>query len=225
MKHQHSRLQPSRVACLAAFAAGARDGPAPSPLTQPARSPASPPPRKAPQPGDPPVRRTRGHPRHSRPTDPHSVRWLWPVRAADWTGRGLAFVRLGVGIVGVAARRGEVACMKSRSTTGSARALMQPETAREFSIAVSEIVAQLHRGAIPASAPHASTTEEFLHDLARAHSTRAARGATGRCWRIFSTTATWPSLPAGNFRCRRWRPCTRAPALSSSKPASRRPPR
>jgi hypothetical protein len=47
----------------------------------------------------------------------------------------------------------------------AARPLMQPETAREFSIAVSEVVRAFIEECFPVRAAH-RTTDEFLHDLA-----------------------------------------------------------
>ena len=76
-----------------------------------------------------------------------------------------------------------------------ARALMQPENAREFSIAVSEIVRHYIEDRFQVWAAR-RTTEEFLHDLLNQSDTRSSRRIS-RCWRIFSITATWPSSPAG----------------------------
>jgi hypothetical protein len=47
----------------------------------------------------------------------------------------------------------------------AARPLMQPETAREFSIAVSEVLRAFIEECFPVRAAH-RTTDEFLHDLA-----------------------------------------------------------
>jgi hypothetical protein len=47
----------------------------------------------------------------------------------------------------------------------AARLLMQPETAREYSIAVSEVVRAFIEECFPVRAAH-RTTDEFLHDLA-----------------------------------------------------------
>jgi hypothetical protein len=83
-----------------------------------------------------------------------------------------------------------------------ARALMQPENAREFSIAVSEIVRQYIEAAFPG--------------LGRAPDNRGVSSRPARtircvadepsqlCWRSFSATATSRSSPAGFSRARRW---------------------
>jgi hypothetical protein len=90
--------------------------------------------------------------------------WLWLA----WAGGGLALVVLGYGAWRWRSRLGlrvklpyEIALEQLEK----ARRLMQPEQARAFSIAVSEIVRDYIEKSFPVPAAH-RTTEEFLRDLA-----------------------------------------------------------
>jgi len=77
---------------------------------------------------------------------------------------------------------------------------MQPENAREFSIAVSEIVRQYIEERFRVWAAR-RTTEEFSPRLARNRPTLCLQ-AIALCWRIFSVTATSRSSPGGFSRPR-----------------------
>ena len=90
--------------------------------------------------------------------------WLWLA----WTAGGLALAALGYGAWHGRHRLGmrvklpyEVALEELEA----ARRLMQPEQARAFSIAVSEVVRDYIEKSFPVRAAH-RTTEEFLRDLA-----------------------------------------------------------
>jgi len=89
--------------------------------------------------------------------------WLWLA----WVGGGLALAALGYGAWHWRRRLGlrvklpyEIALEQLEAT----RRLMQPEQARAFSIAVSEIVRDYIEIGFDVRAAH-RTTEEFLHDL------------------------------------------------------------
>jgi hypothetical protein len=91
-------------------------------------------------------------------------RWLWIL----WTAGGLAFAALGYAAWRGRHRLGmrvklpyEIALERLEA----ARRLMQPEHAREFSIAVSVVIREYIEKCFPVRAAH-RTTEEFLHDLA-----------------------------------------------------------
>jgi hypothetical protein len=90
--------------------------------------------------------------------------WLWLA----WTAGGLALVALGYGTWRWCRRFGvrvkppyEIALERLEE----ARRLMQPEQARAFSIAVSEVVRDYIEKCFPVRAAH-HTTEEFLRNLA-----------------------------------------------------------
>ena len=90
--------------------------------------------------------------------------WLWLA----WVGGGLALAALGYGAWRWRNRLGlrvklpyEIALEQLEA----ARRLMQPEQARAFSIAVSEIVRSFIEQCFPVRAAH-RTTDEFLHELA-----------------------------------------------------------
>jgi len=89
--------------------------------------------------------------------------WLWLA----WVGGGLALAALGYG----AWRWRQRLCLRVKlpyeialEQLEAARRLMQPEQARAFSIAVSEIVRDYIEIGFNVRAAH-RTTEEFLHDL------------------------------------------------------------
>ncbi len=88
-------------------------------------------------------------------------------------------------------------CCRSRSRCSAWRtsgALMQPGSAREFSIAVSDIVRNYIEAAFNVTATH-RTTEEFLHDLLRLARNRSARRASRICWRSSCSSATSSNSP------------------------------
>jgi hypothetical protein len=90
--------------------------------------------------------------------------WLWPA----WLAGGLALMALGYGAWRWNRRRALAAAKLpyeiALDRLEEARALMQPENAREFSITVSEIVRNYIEARFQVWAAR-RTTEEFLHDL------------------------------------------------------------
>jgi len=147
------RFQGSRVLAIAAVALSLSglNGLALTPVALPKPAPAAAPITAA---GD--IRDIRG-PKHI-PSP-----WLW----AAWLAGGLAAAALGYG----AWRWSRRAFFKVKlpheialDRLEEARALMQTETAREFSIAVSEIVRDYIEDRFQVRAPR-RTTEEFLYDL------------------------------------------------------------
>ena len=90
--------------------------------------------------------------------------WLWPL----WLAGGVAFVGLLYAAWLWNRRRTNAATLLpyeiALARLEEARALMQTENAREFSIAVSEIVRHYIEERFPVRAER-RTTEEFLHDL------------------------------------------------------------
>jgi hypothetical protein len=90
--------------------------------------------------------------------------WLWIA----WAGGGIAAVALGYGIWRWARRaraRIKLPYELALERLEAARSLMQPEQARDFSIAVSELVRDYIEISFPVRAAH-RTTNEFLRDLA-----------------------------------------------------------
>ena len=133
--------------------------------------------------------------------------WLWPLWLAG--GAALAALLLRRPGAGIAGARSSPCCSRMRSRSPGSRkpaSLMQPEHAREFSIAVSEIVRQLHRGAFPG--PGRAPDHRRVPARSARSVRRAAHRAIVNCWRIFSSTATSPNSPAGFSRSRRWKPCS-----------------
>ena len=135
---------------------------------------------------------TFGHRTTSRTPGSGPFRWR-----AGWHWRAW-HSRLGAGIIGVANRAAKLSVRnRARTTRGSPRV---DAAGKAVSNSPSPF---LKSSAITSrndsrSARRARTTEEFLHDLLN-HSD-ALLTAISRCWRIFSTTATWPSSPAGTLR-------------------------
>jgi len=90
--------------------------------------------------------------------------WLWPL----WLAGGAALAALLYAAWRWNRRRALIAALLpyeiALAKLEEARALMQPENAREFSITVSEIVRQYIEVRFEVWAAH-RTTEEFLHDL------------------------------------------------------------
>jgi len=90
--------------------------------------------------------------------------WLWPA----WLAGGLALTALGYAAWRWNRRRALAAAKLpyeiALDRLEEARALMQPENAREFSIAVSEVVRHYIEVRFAVCAAR-RTTEEFLHDL------------------------------------------------------------
>ena len=90
--------------------------------------------------------------------------WLWLV----WAAGGLAVIALGYGAWRLHRRRGgrvKLPYELALEQLDAARKLMQPEQARAFSIAVSEVVRDYIEISFPVRASH-RTTNEFLRDLA-----------------------------------------------------------
>jgi hypothetical protein len=90
--------------------------------------------------------------------------WLWLA----WTAGGLALAALGYGAWRGRHRLGmrvKLPYELALEELEAARRLMQPEQARAFSIAVSEVVRDYIEKSFPVRAAH-RTTEEFLRDLA-----------------------------------------------------------
>jgi hypothetical protein len=91
--------------------------------------------------------------------------WLWLV----WVAGGLGLAALGCGAWVLWRRRGMRAKLPyeiALEQLEAARRLMQPEHAREFSIAVSEVVRDYIEARFLVRAAH-YTTDDFLHDLAK----------------------------------------------------------
>jgi hypothetical protein len=102
--------------------------------------------------------------RDIRPPYHIPAEWLWIA----WVGGALAAVALGYGAwrwVRGARAQGKLPYELALERLEAARALMQPGQAREFSVAVSEVVRDYVETCFPVRAAH-RTTDEFLRDLA-----------------------------------------------------------
>ena len=160
----------------------------------------------------------RRHPRHSR-AETHSV----ALALAFMAGRGAALAGLLYAAwrwnrrraLGAALLPYEIALARLEE----ARALMQPENAREFSIAVSEIVRQYIEERFQVWAAR-RTTEEFLHDLLEPSD--ALLASHRALLEDFLRHCDLAKFAARFSRMTRWKPCFKAPTTSCSKRAKRR---